>query len=346
MKTPEAIESSLVQLEAAYATQNTAALDGFAGGQHVDLAAGTVRVILEMAVDPEAHPVGGPVIEAVALAEGRRAYVEHAPQIAIRHDLTNAIEQQGAQYETAYEDRVQVLAPIESLSALAQIPGVRLVRLPYPATTTDLSAQAGLSPDAPQVGSRTSEGVSLTKASTWHTAGHTGAGVNVAVFDLGFTGWQSLQASGDLPSGSNLVAKDYSSIYSFSPDTAGLAHGAACAEIVRDMAPDSRLYMYAFGTDVELGNAIDDYRSAVAGLRVATMSVVFANAGPYDGTGPINTMINNAQSSGILWVNSAGNNQRAHWSGHVHAVPGYGLAAFGSDICLASASPRILSGLW
>ena len=45
------------------------------------------------------------------------------------------------------------------------------------------------------------------------------------------------------------------------------------------------------------------------------MSIGFVNAGPYDGTGSINTIVNNAQTAGILWANSAGNNQKTHWSG-------------------------------
>jgi hypothetical protein len=203
------VEPALLQLEAAALTGSTEALAAHAGDPNVNLAAGTVRVILEMAVNPDARSVGSAHTKTVALANGQLAYVETAPSIAIRRDLADAIAAQGAQYETAYEDRVQVLAPVASITELAQLPGVRLVRFPYPATLTDAPAPSGLTSPAPQVGSRTSEGVSLTKATAWHTAGYTGAGTNIAVFDFGFSGWKAMQASGDLPGGARLIAKDF-----------------------------------------------------------------------------------------------------------------------------------------
>jgi hypothetical protein len=323
---PIGVESTLAQLQAAYQVGDATQPAALGGNPHVDLADGTARVILEMAVDPEARPIGKAITEAVALASGRRAYIEHGPQIMVRAELTDAIAATGATYETAYENRVQVLAPIESIAALAEIPGVRAVRLPYPATTTELPAAL----EAPQTGSRTSEGVALTGTNLWNSAGYTGAGVNAAIYDWGFTGWQAVQASGDLPTGGNLVLKDFSSQYSFSPDTSGYEHGTACAEVVSDMAPGSRLYLYAFSTDVELGNAINDYRNNVGGKRVATMSVGYVNAGPYDGTGQINTMVSDAQSSGILWINSSGNQQRSHWSGTSTQYASGNTIAFGS----------------
>ena len=145
------------------------------------------------------------------------------------------------------------------------------------------------------MGAQTTEGVGtallpLTNTYTWHALGYDGTGVNLAVFDFGFTGWATRQTGGDLPSGGNLVNKDYSSAYSFSPDTSGYAHGAACAETAYDMAPGSTVYLYAWGTDAEFASAVDDYRNNVSGKRVATMSISWVNAGPYDGTGSTSTL--------------------------------------------------------
>ena len=83
------------------------------------------------------------------------------------------------------------------------------------------------------------------------------------------------------------------------------------------MAPGSKVYLYAFSTDVEFGNAVDDYITdpAITGKKVASMSIGWVNAGPYDGTGSINTIVNNAQAAGIFWANSAGNSQKTHYSG-------------------------------
>jgi hypothetical protein len=306
------LEDRLAQVAAAYRAGDTAKLATFRGESQVDLKNNQARVILEMDQSPNAVPVGGPSVETVTVPNGKSAHIQHAPAIAIRSDLAQAIATTGATYETAYQNLVQVLAPIGNLEALTRISGVRYVRLPYPAEPAVRPPQ-GPNGLAPMVGTQTSQGVSLTHANTWQTAGYNGSGVNLAVFDFGFTGWAALESSGDLPAGA--VLKDFSATYSFSPDTAGNEHGAACAEIAYDMAPGATVYLYAFGTDVELGTAVNDYINNVSGKKVASMSITWVNAGPYDGTGSINTIINSAQTAGIFWANSAGSNQKQHWSG-------------------------------
>ena len=316
-KSPGRLEDALAQLAAAHAVADRTALDALAANPYVDLAEESVRVILEMAIPIEAQTVTGSSQEVIRLSTGQRATIEYAPSVSINPIVTSMIEGTGAIYETAYANLVQVLAPIDGLAALSDLPGVSYVRLPYPAQQFVLPARGNNAPVAPLVGTRTTEGVALTGADVWQAAGYNGAGVNLAVFDFGFTGWATRQAAGDLPSGGQLVSKDFSASYSFSPDTAGNEHGTACAEIAYDMAPGSTVYLYAFSTDVEFANAVSDYitNAAIIGKKVASMSIGWVNAGPYDGTGSINTIVNNAQTAGILWANSAGNNQTAHWSG-------------------------------
>jgi len=325
------LDAQLSQLAAAYQKGDQAALAAFAGERHVDLAQRSARVILEMAVDPQAQAVGGPTYQQVALPGGRMATIEHAPRVAIRAELAAAIAAAGATYETAYESWVQVLAPFDSLEALARLDGVAYVRLPFPAQQQELpAAPVDAARPRPLVGAQTTEGVSLTNTATWHTAGYNGSGIKLAVFDFGFTGWNTRQAAGDLPAGANLVLKDFSATYAFGPPgTAGEEHGTACAEIAYDMAPDATVYLYAFGTDVEFGQAAGDYTTNISGKRVATMSIGWVNAGPYDGTGPINAIVDNAQAAGILWANAAGNNQRQHHSWTSAQYSGGNGVAFG-----------------
>ncbi len=314
------IESRLAQMMLAARAGDREQLATFSGERHLDVAAGTARVILEMGRSPEAHAVGGPTYEIVALPNGRTATIEHAPRIAIRPELAAAIAATGATYELAVDTLVQVLAPLDTLEALSKLADVAYVRLPYPAQQQELparpQAQPFIGPAAPQVGAQTSEGVSLTGTAVWHTwPSDDGTGINLAVFDFGFTGYAARMATGDLPAGA--VLKDYSAAYSFSPDTAGNEHGAACAEIAYDMAPDATVYLYAWDTDAEFASAVDDYRNNVTGKRVATMSISFVNAGPYDGTGTTTgptTKVNQAQASGIFWANAAGNYQTQHYS--------------------------------
>lgn len=306
------LQDELAQLVVARKSGDQTKLNAYAQDRNVDLANNRVRVILEMAVSPDAHPADGPTLETVQLPDGKTAQIQHAPAIVIRPALAQAIAATGARYETAYQNWVQVLAPIDGLEALTKISGVRYVRLPYPAAPSELppGQTKGLSP---MVGAQTSQGVNLTNTNTWHSAGYTGSGIKLAVFDFGFTGWAARQGTGDLPAGT--VLKDYSASYNFSPDTPGMVHGTACAEITYDMAPGATLYLYAFGTEVEFGNAVSDYINNVSGTRVVSMSIGWVNAGPYDGTGPINTIVDNAKNAGIFWANSSGNNQKAHWSG-------------------------------
>ena len=282
----------------------------------MDPAAAAVRVILEMNESPAAHAVGRPGLETVTLPDGRTAQITHTPPITIRQDLAEAIAAAGATYETAYENWVQVLAPLASLEALAQIPGVRIVRLPFPAEADHAPGKGAPANLAPLAGTQTTQGVNLTNASTWHAAGLDGTGVHLAVFDNGFTGWDARQLGGDLPVGGNLLLHDFSAAYSFGPPgTPAEEHGTACAEIAYDMAPGAPVHLYAWGTEAEFGNAVNDYINNVSGRKVASMSIGWLNAGPYDGTGPLNTIVNNAQAAGIFWANAAGSYQKQHWSG-------------------------------
>ncbi len=318
------LESQLAQLYESAILGKGRPLETFAGQRHIDLAAGTARVILVMDADPEAHPAGPAWIETIDLGNGQTAQIEHAPPIAIRADLLAAIEATGARYETAYQNWVQVLAPFASLVALSEIEGVGWVRLPYPARTLEMPAVPrpnGAAPAGgnPEAGYDDSEGVALTNAANWIAQGYNGSGINLAVFDFGFTGYAGLQASGDLPTGSMLVLKDYSAEYTFGQEDpyGDYDHGAACAEIAHDMAPGAKMYLYAFSTDVEFGNAVADYETnaGITGKKVATMSIGWVNAGPYDGTGPIADIVNTAASTySIFWANSAGNNRKSHHS--------------------------------
>ncbi|MFC1902731.1 hypothetical protein ACFLX4_01505 [Chloroflexota bacterium] len=88
----------------------------------------------------------------------------------------------GASVETSYRNLLQVVLPVTSLTALAETSAVRFVRLPH-------TPLAGV----------TSEGVPLINADDWQTAGYTGSGVKVGVLDVGFSGYTTRQAEGELP---------------------------------------------------------------------------------------------------------------------------------------------------
>ena len=155
----------------------------------------------------------------------------------------------------------------------------------------------------------TSEGVAKTGADTWQgvSAYRTTEKVKVCILDAGFQGYTGLLGT-ELPSSVT--------VRSFRADDdieAGQVHGAACAEIVHDMAPDADLFLVNFNTDVEHHLAVDWIISE--GVKVISYSIGWWNAGDGKGTGPICDDVKKAYDAGIIWCNSSGNDAENHWEG-------------------------------
>jgi len=226
----------------------------------------------------------------VDLVDGMvRVVIEAAPGQA--RLAAQAAETLGTMVETIHADWVQVVIPISMLTALADTPSidsVRLPQIPWPVGT--------------------SEGLDLINTPEWHSAGFTGAGVKVAILDLGFQGYDALLGT-ELP--------DSVTVQSFRSDgditDSGQVHGTACAEIVYDIVPDADFYLVNFGTDVEWSNAVDWLIAQE--VDVISSSIIWVNTGPGDGTGPICEKVAEARSAGILWSNAAGNQALLHWMG-------------------------------
>ncbi len=192
--------------------------------------------------------------------------------------------------ETSYRNLLQVIVPITQLEALAANPSISLVRLPqYPLLAT------------------VSEGVALINADEWQTAGYTGAGVKVAILDVGFTGYSSLL-------GTELPASVTTQSFLSGSDIEGSSdHGTACAEVIYDIAPDAQFYLVNFGTDVELGNAMDWL--VAQGVDVISASLGHPLWGPGDGTGYVCEMFDTAYAAGILSSVAMHNYAQTHWQG-------------------------------
>jgi subtilisin family serine protease len=170
------------------------------------------------------------------------------------------------------------------------------------------------SPVAPETGSGVPQGgwrhssggngTELVGAPGWHQAGVTGAGVRVAVVDIGFDGYR--QRLGDeLPS--EVVTA------SFRRDGAietGSSHGTAAAEIVHDVAPGAELHLVAF--DFDLWSVVD-YLIA-QDIDVVSFSIGYLS-GPFDGTSPISRAVQWGLDEGLVWITAAGNYARRHWGG-------------------------------
>jgi hypothetical protein len=217
--------------------------------------------------------------------------VAQAPAAAV-----GAIAAAGGRVEGEYRGLIQALLPAAAAERVAAEPSVRYVR---PARADHPEIVAG-------------EGVGVTGAGTWHAAGALGVGARVGVIDGDFLGYRQRQASGDLPP--TLVTQNYCP--AGLENGLGEGHGTAVAEIVHEVAPAAQLYLICAGTQVEKGLALE-YAKA-QGIRVVNNSSGAFNTGRGDGSGGPGTaegLVADARTSGILWVNSAGNYAQRHWSG-------------------------------
>ena len=221
-------------------------------------------------------------------SSGRIRVVIETSNPALARESVRAL---GGQVERSAAGLVQALVTPRAETALAGKAGVDRVRPPYAQIQTAVSG----------------EEVGVALAAAWHEKGFTGKGVKVAVIDGGFKGLADRQASGDLPA--NVVTQDFCGGQLLGEED----HGTAVAEIVHEMAPDAQLYLACVGTEVDLAAAETWAKSQ--GVTVINHSAGWE--GPYrdDGGGPVGAVVADARASGILWVNSAGNEAMTHWSG-------------------------------
>src|SRR5690606_3582234 len=100
-----------------------------------------------------------------------------------------AIPALGGQMTAQFNVWVDAWIPITQLAQVAQLPGVTLVQPVVPVYPVDNLAQ-GTDGVRPQVGTVTSQGVVFSNADDWHALGYQGAGISIAVIDVGFAGYQ------------------------------------------------------------------------------------------------------------------------------------------------------------
>ena len=237
--------------------------------------------------------------------------------------MSEELSRAGITVEGSYQERINVgvpLALIEGLAAqqgtealfeqLTQMEHVIRLELPAPRRSDGRPGRAA-----------GGEGTSLTGAAEWHAAGLTGQGIRVGVLDLGFDGYRDLLGR-ELPA--SVAAASFA--YGLEPDGSGEVHGAACAEIVHEMAPDAELYLaYYDGTLVSMGQAVDWLVSQ--GVNIISNSTTGV-VGPMDGSDESAEMVDWAAAQGVLWVNSSGNAAMEHYRGLFTDSDGDGLHEF------------------
>lgn len=160
------------------------------------------------------------------------------------------------------------------------------------------------------------EAVAALAAEPWR-AGNGGRGVKVAVFDVQWLGAELLADElGNVTThdcqeqrSCDLAMDTLRPRYAWEEGS----HGVACAEVIRDLAPEAELHLVRVNGPTTLENAVDwAIRDEV---DVVSMSMSFFNNSFHDGTGPVNEVADRLAAAGILFVASAGNYATEHWDG-------------------------------
>lgn len=177
-------------------------------------------------------------------------------------------------------------------------------------------AQVATAPSAYPDATVVNQGYARTGAGAIADAANGGAGLRIAILDLGFgSAISGLQSRGELPPNVRLT------LQSFDP-ASGLAgtnaygnptdHGELVAQTIYDFAPRARYLFVNYHTP-------DDFVAATDWLTTQKVDIVVHSnnflEGPFDGTSRAAAAVDRAAAAGILWFNSAGNYGEKVWSG-------------------------------
>lgn len=262
-----------------------------------------------------AYQTGG--IEAARELAARRGILDSSDRVrltlqldsddpAVVEALSAELKANGAEVLGVYQNKMDIGIPVVVIEAAArQNPGAIFAGLTQLDHVVRVSLPIRNQPrDDPVIG----EGVNWTGADLWHQVGRTGKGIKIGILDLGFKGYKELLGSG-LPA--SVVAMSF--VPGEEPEDAATVHGAACAEIIHEMAPDAELYLaYYDGGDVGFGQAVDWLLSQ--GVQIISHSAG-GSLGPMDGTESDAVIVDWVTSQGILWVNASGNEADVHYHG-------------------------------
>ncbi|HPJ30789.1 MAG TPA: S8 family serine peptidase [Methanothrix sp.] len=161
----------------------------------------------------------------------------------------------------------------------------------------------------------------LTGISALHRRNITGKGVTIAILDSQFYY-------------DNETAKKLTrDIVPFYNDSYGKyeVHGIACAELISEIAPDVKLYLVDAGnTEEGVIDAVDRLLKLDQQIDIVSCSSDFP-FGRFDGEDDICEAIEKMTAKGALWINSAGNQARCHWSGEFNDPDGNGFHNFSPE---------------
>lgn len=215
-------------------------------------------------------------------------------------DISQVVEVQGdvVAARRAVEAAGGTVIGTGSTALHAEVPADRLKALAQQRGVDQVSLAPRLAPSV------TSQGVASSGAAAWHTAGQTGAGVDVAVIDVGFDGWDTS------PELQGTVIPQFGACSSIT----GTDHGTAVAEIVRDMAPGATLHLMCVDSTFDLDQPSDPVIEYLdqQDIEIANASIGSMVSSRGDGSGDIDRTVAWSRLRGTLWTASAGNLADGH----------------------------------
>ena len=196
---------------------------------------------------------------------------------------------------------LQVTASPDRLGGLRAIPGVAAVRAAG-------GGMAETDPDDPGAavaasGAVRSEGFERVGADALQALAGDGAGVTIAVLDLGFGSARipSLQAKRELPPSARLETRSFDATWGLAGRNAygnATNHGELVAQTVFDYAPAAQYVFVNYHTE-------QDFQAAVEWLIQRRPDVVVHSnsfiEGPFDGSGAAAQAVDRAAAAGIAW---------------------------------------------
>lgn len=150
------------------------------------------------------------------------------------------------------------------------------------------------------------EEVAKMNADDWHAAGFDGAGVKIGIIDFFDADvWELAEAVEEVPASSGGFCRNNGAVCDVWTSFPDQKHGTAVAEIIHEMAPGAQIYVATAITTADTQAAVAYFQSQ--GVKIISRSLTSQYDGQGNGTGPLATVINNAATAGMLFVNSAGN---------------------------------------
>jgi hypothetical protein len=232
--------------------------------------------------------------------------------------ISQTIEALDGSVELILDSKIQARVSERAIEVLAGIAEVEYIRLPFRATSSQ--------------GNVISQGQSLLGAQPWHEGSFLGEGVKVGIIDAGFFGYQDLLGI-ELPPAELVTLRSFRADRDIECAQCGDSdrmHGLAVAEIVHDMAPEAELFLANFSTALELQVAVN-WMIENGVVVVNTSFGFFTTSCPYEGTGILEPVFEDAKENGIFWAASAGNDGLQHFASTFNDNNGNQLHSFAVD---------------